>query len=478
MSSSTSRYVRYKNATEGFIRWLRSTLPKVSKSVNMTAMRIREAAEAVRAAGKAVPLNVMRSLETAIELREEVMSKYKSDEGHGYFLKLLKDVRRLLLPLTKSDAGPTTGMPKKAAKKEETLVNQFSVLSVDIDETGPISCDTEEAAEREEPDPVQREEKKSNIDIDVDTQWFVIRCFMYEASELVQEVIDSWSDYKKGTVPIFVPTTATTLALQLLTKLVSKLQLDYPHLLSWDHIVTALAFDDLLQSIVSTCPRITYGTACSVVTGARVFPLPHMIVFVLSLLILDGMPKAQVEYLSYKIITREQLVRTNPAYFDWFGNFVSISQTQRLLKSFLLADLTRDQRDVPQWDERSNPALNFSDLYREFAYTMLRVLASTHETRWYDLPYKDPHKVIPLIDQIAVFMDEKRISMELVFALHLVLWATFVCQGNMTCTKLAISASIKISDLKARVDANSKFGLLEPEPSRKEEHRSLKTLQT
>ncbi|KAJ3108185.1 hypothetical protein HDU96_007671 [Phlyctochytrium bullatum] len=103
----------------------------------MTAKRIQEAADAIRAAGSPVPSNVMRSLETAIELREEVTKKYEADEGHSFFLRMLKDVRKKLFPLTKMDEakkgrGEGKGNRKKQqveneSKKNAAPVNYFSV---------------------------------------------------------------------------------------------------------------------------------------------------------------------------------------------------------------------------------------------------------------------------------------------------------------------------------------------------------------
>ncbi|KAJ3095850.1 hypothetical protein HDU96_001021 [Phlyctochytrium bullatum] len=152
MSSQTSRYVRYKNATEEFVSWLRSKVPDVSKSVKMTANRGHQ--------------------ETAIELREEVMKKYKSDEGHSYFFDMLKDVKARLFPLLKSDEGKGKRKKTKETEKDEALVNHFSPLSVD--EAIFKSSETEEdAADQEEPDvdPEQGrlEWKKKEMIVERDT---------------------------------------------------------------------------------------------------------------------------------------------------------------------------------------------------------------------------------------------------------------------------------------------------------------------
>ncbi|KAJ3117298.1 hypothetical protein HDU96_007204 [Phlyctochytrium bullatum] len=334
-----------------------------------------------REGGRQLRTPERRFLETAIELRDEVMSKYKSDEGHGYFLKPLKDVRKMLLPLTKTDDGKTKGKRKEEAKKEETLVNQFSVLSVDTDET-------EEPVEEEEPDAVERrlQWEKKKIVIEVDTEWFVIICFLYDASELVEEVIDSWSEYKKGTVPILVPTAATNLAVKLFTKLMNKLHLDYPHLQLWDHFVTALAFDELLQSILSACPRVEYGRAYTAKTNARLRmkETQKMIDVLKSHGI--SMSDAQLEDLSFKISAREQEVRKTPAYMDGFGILEPIILTQYVVMNVIHIPIAgEDLRQVlvgkPPWDEKSNPARNFSDLYTEYVYTVLLVLASSQKQR-------------------------------------------------------------------------------------------------
>ncbi|KAJ3118177.1 hypothetical protein HDU96_003464 [Phlyctochytrium bullatum] len=244
-------YVRYKKATGELVDWLRSSVSDPSQPIKMTANRIRDMAKAIRAAGNPVPSTVMRSLETAIELREEVMRKRNSDDGHYFFLKMLKDVRTRLLPLTKTKDKATKKKGKKEVKKEPkndaALVNQFSVLSIDADVAISSEMDAygEAETEHEEPDAEQSrpELEKNEMDIEDDTLWVAINCFLDEAEELLSEAMFSWGNYTAGNVPIFVPTAGTNLAISLLHKLLGALQLDYPHLMSWNYIIAVMHFE-------------------------------------------------------------------------------------------------------------------------------------------------------------------------------------------------------------------------------------------
>ncbi|KAJ3108398.1 hypothetical protein HDU96_007535 [Phlyctochytrium bullatum] len=273
MNFRPSRYVQYKEATQVFISWLRSSLPDFGESVKLTANAIRERAEAVSAAGRPVPPNVMHSLQAAINLGEEVTKKYtKSDEGHSFFLEMLKDVRALLFPLAttekvKAKSGKSKGKRKEKneekndPKTDDAWINKFAVLSVDVDVKAAVPADLELEAEKEEVRAVQERlgsesPEALEIDFEDDTMWFAVQCFLYEATELMYNAIEAWHDFKDGKVPIFVPTAATNLATMLIAKAANRLMLDYPFLISWEKLSALLYFEDFLRTIMRKAPHL------------------------------------------------------------------------------------------------------------------------------------------------------------------------------------------------------------------------------
>ncbi|KAJ3106849.1 hypothetical protein HDU96_008102 [Phlyctochytrium bullatum] len=469
MSIVTSSYVRYKKATGEFVGWLRSSLSDPGQSVKISANRIRETAESIRAAGTTVPSSVMRALETAIDLREEVRTKRTRDDGHSFFLEMLKDVRKQLLPLTKSDgkAEPPERKEKKQVKKEEkkyeALVNQFSVLAVEVEAATADELELERdrevaaAAEKEEPDGQQMhlEWKENEIDIEDDTQWVAVKCFLEEAAELMEHAVEAWFAYRDGggAVPILVPTAATNLAISLVGKLINTLQLDYPHLQSWSAIVVVMYFDDSIHKLMRKYPRIDYATAIRAVTYARVYRKQPAVIKEITRLL--QISKKEVESIITAVMALDK--KLTGTIFQDYRILTLIEWTHVTLMRYSSNDARKGDFES-KWDENTKPVPNFYDLFEEYAmdnvFPALRILASQFE----DNPdiLRQP-QVTPLIELFYVYVRTKHVSMELSFAMYASFWATIVYQGDMRCAKLAIDTSIKLSNLRARIDTNSKY---------------------
>ena len=95
------RYDAYKRATERFLKWLRSAVPRV-KIPPVESMV--DAAREFAARGEPAPASIIKDLEKCIAVRTAVHEMYtahtgvesESDRTHGYFIDRLRCVRLLL----------------------------------------------------------------------------------------------------------------------------------------------------------------------------------------------------------------------------------------------------------------------------------------------------------------------------------------------------------------------------------------------
>ena len=95
------RYDAYKRATQRFLKWLRSAVPRL-KIPPVRSMV--DAAREFAARGEPAPASIIKDLEKCIAVRTAVHELYTahavvesaSDRGHGYFIQVLGCVRRLL----------------------------------------------------------------------------------------------------------------------------------------------------------------------------------------------------------------------------------------------------------------------------------------------------------------------------------------------------------------------------------------------
>ena len=94
------RYDAYKRATERFLKWLRSAVPRV-KIPPVESMV--EAAREFATRGEPAPASIIKDLEKCIAVRTAVHELYTahavvesaSDRGHGYFIQVLGCVQKL-----------------------------------------------------------------------------------------------------------------------------------------------------------------------------------------------------------------------------------------------------------------------------------------------------------------------------------------------------------------------------------------------
>ncbi|KAJ3111776.1 hypothetical protein HDU96_005366 [Phlyctochytrium bullatum] len=104
------------------------------------------------------------------------------------------------------DAGKDTGKDagkaqkysttKPVEKKKERWVNQFAALSVD-----EFGVEVEGLKEEEpEPNAVERNSEWDDVDIMIDMEWFMIRCFLFDLDIIMRHVIVAWDEFRANTV--------------------------------------------------------------------------------------------------------------------------------------------------------------------------------------------------------------------------------------------------------------------------------------
>ncbi|KAJ3112407.1 hypothetical protein HDU96_004586 [Phlyctochytrium bullatum] len=467
-------YNQYKKATADVSNWLRSFLKGVGPTDTMTVARILKATDLVKANRKAVPSKIMQSLDKAITLREKVAAKHKSpDEGHMRFVEVLKEVRGVFSRLV-TKAKPTKRKGKQTEKEEDEdePANRFSALSVE-----DAMTETDETFEKEpEPKPAALDARKEWEELDIirDTEWFMIQCFIADLDNLMGHVRSAWDDFKEHSVPIFIPTAITNLAVSQVVKLSATLQLDYPHLTTLDHIIAVMYYEIEIDIIMMNYPHVTYSDAIEAIVLGRRDRLEKYIPKMAEAI----KKKLQVSIddatgLAYIIHKKEEILDSEGEFFQEYDSLIYFHHTQMGLVKFLeiykpkMKLVLKDGISMgPKWNEKSNPAQTLSDLLMD--YGAGNILPTMGILATYDL-FEIQHQdiIIPLVNLFRDFLTKKTVGVETPFAWHAMLWATFIYQGDMRCSKLSVNSSLKMKNLKERVNKNMESGLFDSFNSRK-----------
>ncbi|KAJ3093247.1 hypothetical protein HDU96_002457, partial [Phlyctochytrium bullatum] len=464
MAQPESIYDQYKKATADVLSWLKSFLTGLGPTDLMTVARILQAADLVKAAGKAVPSKIMKSLEKAITLREKVAAKHKSpDEGHMHFVEVLKEMRAMFSRSgkkvspnnnVKNNASEQKG--KQAQKKDGEPVNRFEALSID-----EVVSETDETFGTElEPAVAPAEKRKEWEDVDIakDTEWFMIRCFLSDLDNLMGHVRSAWDDFKEYTVPIFVPTAITNFAVFQVVKLSATLQLDYPHLTTLDHIIAVMYYALEIGQIMTDFPYITYSDAVEVIVLGRWGDDPRLIPIMTE----EIKRKLQCSHedageLVAHILEKEEIFESHGVFFNEYQSLLFFQRTQQDLAGMMqIYNLTGELNVTkellgPKWNEMSNPAKHPSTLLME--YSTGNVLPALEKLATRSRKYESPEEknVIPLVSLFRDTLMRKVVGVETAFAWHAMIWAAFVYQGDMRCSKLSVNSSLKLKQLKERL---------------------------
>lgn len=480
-ADAVGRYARYKKATSEFLKWLShaaSHIPNISQSTGA----IRDAAAAVIEQSLEIPAEIMASLETAIHLRKEthrsllLKCKTRLDEGHSYFINLLCAIHRQFKTMMR-------------AKEPSTCLKNQDEPSIRIENQGePSIClenrfqhlHVEEAvmAKSEQPNDQEmslEDFKEENVKFEVDMEHFMVICFIMDMEEIMHQVLTSWKEFKEQKITFMAATAVTNSALTLITKLSSRLQLDYPHLVDFDFLLTVLYMDDVIDFVLQCSPNLPYATAIDIVTKARYCTLERLIkptvkyiqkkANISSMYIINQIISLSVQ--SY--VTQADLMFVGSPYI---GGLNSISNTHTMLtKMFEVMNesvylIAKPGIFGAKWDEKSRLAKGTSDLFdflmADVLPPLLIVSSGDHPTLG-----ENQSEIFSLLPMVRDYQTKKVVSIPFTFAMHTLLLIVGAMQGQMFISRLAADSVVKMANLQKRIEHDMEINFIDTPVSKK-----------
>lgn len=201
--SRRTLYDEYKRATTSFKEGMASLVP----SLGMNVHSLVEAADSLADSNRHVSPNLLRTLRSAIRIRQRVALLYDDvaggrDPGHEYFVKVLQYCYQRLKPLTQSDT-TIEGQAASAAKVSDDNVaevsNKFHALSTEEDDDN--AEDDMETDDKWEETKVERPEEPEvdysiNDDLIEGSDCFLATSFLDTINLLLGEVASSYANLK------------------------------------------------------------------------------------------------------------------------------------------------------------------------------------------------------------------------------------------------------------------------------------------
>lgn len=170
----------------------------------------------------------MRLLEEIIEGRQACADWYalqpktedldRENEGHQFFIEVLRDVYKLLSSLVPPATTEGADQPKSRHNRtlkevDSDLTNPFALLEIEEPSATPLG---------QEPDPAASfasTSKKSNVHFeedDKDDTAFRLFCFLEDARDIRKFVKETWQEYARGNISMLVATNVTEAGIGLL----------------------------------------------------------------------------------------------------------------------------------------------------------------------------------------------------------------------------------------------------------------------
>ncbi|EQC40754.1 hypothetical protein SDRG_01825 [Saprolegnia diclina VS20] len=241
----SGRWHRYKAATDAFLGWLQRTAAKKTKKIQATnevwtTGQIWAAAIAVAEAGVPVPTDVWRHLATSIRLRWQASQCLPSEEGHLYFLNVLRAIQAMLTP---------RGRPPTATKG---LSNVFEALALDdtADDADADLPPFDGATFVPPPAPTSEEAARASRQAQLEADRFHTLCFLRDMYELLDEVEAVWTAFKRGETSLVAATAVTNHCVIAVQSLFSELTLEVPYIESIECMDVLLSDNASLQHLV------------------------------------------------------------------------------------------------------------------------------------------------------------------------------------------------------------------------------------
>lgn len=190
----------------------RATPP--DSTIHITTNQLLSLAQVIVDAALPIPDEILRTIRTVIEGREHCAELYKSMHGqsslsdgtHQHFIKVLKDIFRLL---EKSKAASTSTKSSDAANattlSTESLGNMFELLEIDEPSSTALGSAPSKGAK-----PVS-----FKLEPIRDEKSFTIWCLLEDLLDLRRELKALWLDYKAGKNTLPTASRLTSVAIHL-----------------------------------------------------------------------------------------------------------------------------------------------------------------------------------------------------------------------------------------------------------------------
>ena len=236
------RYDAYKRATQRFLKWLRSAVPRL-KIPPVRSMV--DAAREFAARGEPAPASIIKDLEKCIAVRTAVHEMYtahtgvesESDRTHGYFIDRLRCVR-LLLRTSEATPQPETE-PVDANAPDANAFAALAPLAIDraasrssIDDAGADADD--DATATTSPDVEPRA-----VDIMGESESFAAMCFLLDVEAAQKEVVAAWAAFRDGRSTILEATALTNALVRHVDALAAGLALAHPAIVTVENAIAA-----------------------------------------------------------------------------------------------------------------------------------------------------------------------------------------------------------------------------------------------
>ncbi|KAI5063487.1 hypothetical protein GOP47_0022034 [Adiantum capillus-veneris] len=476
-ADGVGRYARYKRATSEFLEWLShaaSHIPNISQSTGT----IRDAAAAVIKESLEIPARIMASLETAIRLRKEThhslllkRSNIRIDESHSYFINLLCAIHRQFKTMMRAKEEPSTFLKNRSGEPSICLENPFERLHVG-DEVDMVESESEQANDEE---MSLDDFKEENVKFEVDVEPFMVMCFIMDVEEIMHQVITSWKEFKEQKITFMAATAVTNSALTLITKLSSTLQLDYPHLVDFDSLLTVLYMDDVVDFVLQCSPNLPYATAIDIVTKARYCTLERLIKPTVKYI----RKKANIssKYIIDQIISlsvQSHLDQVNLMFIGspYIGGLNSITNTHTMLTKMFEAMnenvylIAKPGIFGAKWDEKKRLAIGTSDLcdflMADVLPPLLIVSSGNHPTLG-----ENQSEIFSLLPMVRDYQTNKVVSIPFTFAMHTLLSVVVSTQGQMFISRVAADSVVKMANLQKRIEHDMEINFIDTPVSKK-----------
>ncbi|EQC39990.1 hypothetical protein SDRG_02650 [Saprolegnia diclina VS20] len=473
MSDGCGRWHRYKLATTAVVAWLQRTKNVAKKAkknkknkseeVEWTTAQIWAATQDIAASATPVPVAIIRQLKASIKLRWQACKAFPPDQGHAYFLDLLRAVDATLEPLVQETAPPSP-------KHEGQLHNAFEALAVD-DENDEDDAPDESLPPFDAKAFAIREPSPEDTAVAaIEADQFRAICFLMDLDELLGDVDHAWSSLKAGESSLVAATAVTNACVKLVSTWSATLHLELPYLETLAEIFALVERGPFLREMMVS-HNTSLATAVRLVTLACKSPTPATSTATIAKTL--RVPHGSAAALEQAIVdAHEASLATTDERLFYVKNLKMLQRALPRLAGLL--DIVKgprftmpsNMRTAP-WSEAAGMLWSMKELVGPLFSEMLPPVLFATKDKCPEIvsAHKD---YMPWPNLVFEFQKTKRTSIPFVFATVCLLESIMDTQGpewdNVTCAKIAASTKASLKRVTEHVLAcqNNATGLIQP----------------